>query len=143
MRMWMVDPSWMCRDHLLGEHRELHMIVGTINKGTDLTGYLDNGLLEVHNLRARHEALVAEMSLRGYFHTSPLKEFQVRTAGRIDPDESSAELLCRCIACYTKWAFKTLNGKEASDHWGAYQDSVRQLELLPTRAWIRIDAKLT
>lgn len=25
MRMWMVDPTIMCRQHLLGEHYELHV----------------------------------------------------------------------------------------------------------------------
>lgn len=44
MRMWMVPPELMCRQHLLGEHVELHMFVGAINKGTSvvtLPGYCE------------------------------------------------------------------------------------------------------
>lgn len=33
MRMWLVPPSHMCRKHLLGEHVELHMLLGTLKKG--------------------------------------------------------------------------------------------------------------
>ena len=30
MRMWGVDPKQMCRQHLLGEHVELHMQAGAV-----------------------------------------------------------------------------------------------------------------
>ena len=36
MRMWMIDPKLLCRKHLLGEHLEIHMFVGTINKGINV-----------------------------------------------------------------------------------------------------------
>ena len=36
MRMWMVDPQIMCRQHLLGEHTEMHMFVGTLKRGPAL-----------------------------------------------------------------------------------------------------------
>ena len=36
MRMWMIDPTMLCTKHLLGEHVELHMFVGTINKNKKL-----------------------------------------------------------------------------------------------------------
>jgi hypothetical protein len=29
--MWMVDPRIMCRNHLLGEHAEIHMFVWNID----------------------------------------------------------------------------------------------------------------
>ena len=41
MRMWMVNPEILCRKHLLGEHVELHMLVGWIIKGKSIQGYLD------------------------------------------------------------------------------------------------------
>ena len=37
MRMWLVPPSHMCRKHLLGEHVELHMLLGTLKKGKSIT----------------------------------------------------------------------------------------------------------
>ena len=54
MRMWMIDPTMLCMKHLLGEHVELHMFVGTINKNKKLDGYRKNGLVEIHNIQSRH-----------------------------------------------------------------------------------------
>ena len=53
MRMWMVDPSLLCRKHLLGEHLECHMFVGTINKNISIKGYIKNGLCEPDKLEIR------------------------------------------------------------------------------------------
>lgn len=63
MRMWMVNPRIMCRQHLLGEHVEIHMFIGTLNRKKSVKGYLEKGLLEIHNLYARHEILVEEMKI--------------------------------------------------------------------------------
>lgn len=63
----------MCRKHLLGEHLELHMLVGSLTKGRSIQGFLDNGLLEPQNLISRHNRLVKEMIFRGYKHNSPIK----------------------------------------------------------------------
>jgi hypothetical protein len=104
MRMWMVDPIIMCRQHLLGEHLELHMFVGTINAGKSLTGYTSTGLCEVHSIKSRHEALVAEMIKRGYRHNSPLPDFTNREEGAINLWESRKELLNRCSACLERFA---------------------------------------
>ena len=38
MRMWMVPVQYMCRKHLLGEHVEHHMLVGSIHKGLSMRG---------------------------------------------------------------------------------------------------------
>jgi hypothetical protein len=75
MRMWDIDPSRLCRQHLLGEHCELHMMVGTLNKGTRMEGYYAKGLVNTDLLVPRHEALVAEMTARGMKHKSPLPAF--------------------------------------------------------------------
>lgn len=74
MRMWMVDPRIMCKQHLLGEHAEIQMFIGTISRGKSVRGYLEKGLLEVHSLYARHEELVEEMKRRGYNHSSGIDE---------------------------------------------------------------------
>jgi hypothetical protein len=101
MRMWMVNPRFMCRKHLLGEHAEIHMFIGTIRRGKSVKGYLEKGLLEVHNLYARHEELVEEMKRRGYNHRSDVEE-KWRTAekrGVIDRKKSLDELVRRCLRC--------------------------------------------
>ena len=30
--MWMVNPKILCKNHILGEHKELHQCVGILNK---------------------------------------------------------------------------------------------------------------
>ena len=102
MRMWMIDPTMLCRKHLLGEHVELHMFVGTINKNKKLYGYRENGLVEVHNIKSRHAELVSEMYSRGMNHNSPLQKFKVFNFGFVDIDNSYNELLKRCTHCKTR-----------------------------------------
>lgn len=72
MRMWMVDPKILCNKHLLGEHVELHMFIGSINKGRDIEGYVKNNLIEPSKLYQRHQELVNEMKRRGMNHKSEL-----------------------------------------------------------------------
>ncbi len=104
MRMWMVDPKYMCRQHLLGEHLELHMFVTSINKKMKLTGFVKNNLLEVSSLKSRHEELVNEMEMRGYKHKTPLKDFDASYLGdlelqKINIPQSEEELFNRCDKC--------------------------------------------
>ena len=75
MRIWDVSPTILCRQHLLGEHRELHALWHILSQ--DKKGYANHpetkrwrGKLAA--LYARHEALVVEMTRRGYQHASPL-----------------------------------------------------------------------
>ena len=99
MRLWLL-PCWiMCDKHLAGEHVECHMFVGVINKGIDLTGYFDNGLLEIHSLRQRHDELVEEMIRRGWNHKSPLPSFQEEIRGHVDKVSNFLELASRCERC--------------------------------------------
>ena len=101
MRMWMVDPKLMCRKHLLGEHVELHMLVGSIKKGQSLQGFIDNKLIDTSKIQKRHDALVKEMERRGYNHKSPLKYTdKVKLGvGIVDPKVSLKELHRRCKDC--------------------------------------------
>ncbi|MBN2483993.1 MAG: pyrimidine dimer DNA glycosylase [Candidatus Omnitrophica bacterium] len=75
MRIWDISPKKLCRNHLLGEHRELHAIWSILTKNKK--GYSKHpetlrwkGKLAA--LYARHQALVAEMKSRGYNHYSDL-----------------------------------------------------------------------
>ncbi len=101
MRMWMVNPRIMCRQHLLGEHVEIHMFIGTINRNKSIKGYLDKGLLEIHNLFSRHTNLVAEMKHRGYNHCSNIdRKWKIaEKRGSIDREKSLRELINRCSKC--------------------------------------------
>ena len=71
-RMWMVKPEIMCRQHLLGEHKEIHQLLGTLRKQYKIDGYTRHNCVEVSSIEHRHNALVVEMQKRGYNHKSPI-----------------------------------------------------------------------
>lgn len=108
MRMWMVDPKKMCLQHLLGEHVECHMFVGTINKGTKVDGYISNDLLQIQSLRERHDRIAEELKKRNFEthgiiknHRTLLKDFNVNYCKhiKIDKDRNEKELRRRCEEC--------------------------------------------
>jgi hypothetical protein len=75
VRIWDVPPEILCRQHLLGEHRELHALWTIFTTGRK--GYANHP--ETRRWRgkqaalfARHDELVAEMGRRGYRHNTPL-----------------------------------------------------------------------
>jgi len=114
MRLWLVDPRIMCRQHLLGEHVECHAFVGTINKGVRVKGYLRDNLLQINMLAIRHEELAEEMKSRGYNHKSPLPELQIRynDPTEIDRKRSLEELLRRCPRCRERYENANENEKQ-------------------------------
>ena len=76
MRVWDIDPGYLNRQSLLGEHRELHGIVSII--ANNKKGYANHPetLRWVGYgwaLRQRHRLLAAEMALRGYTDKSPVR----------------------------------------------------------------------
>jgi hypothetical protein len=97
--MWNVDPSVLCRKHLLGEHVELHMAVGSIRRGKNLGRFISDGLIETATIQSRHQALALEMARRGYHHQSPLHYIDALHMGRVDPTASMLELARRCPEC--------------------------------------------
>ena len=102
MRQWHVDPKLLCRKHLLGEHVESHMFIGSLLKGKSIEGFIRDGLVEVHMIDVRHEEIAAEMLRRGYNHKSPLPEGTADVlyhAGRVDPKRSIKDLSERCAEC--------------------------------------------
>jgi len=108
MLIWDIEPKYLCANHLLGEHRELHAIwnILTLNR----RGYRRHpetrrweGKLAA--LYKRHEQLVREMEARGFRHASPLDPRlatgeSVQTE-YIDTPEQQREILrskgCRCF----------------------------------------------
>lgn len=99
MRMWNVDPSLLCRKHMLGEHLEMHMLNGCIKKGTSLKGYIEKGLVEVQNIKKRHDELASEMIKRGYNHKTHFLEFSCWDAGYVNVEQNIEELKRRCPKC--------------------------------------------
>lgn len=103
MRMWCVDVKKMCRKHLLGEHVETHMMVGTLKRGISINGYINDGLYQMDKIRERHDEIVSEMERRGYNHQSPLPEFSYDGPnGLVKEEENIKELKRRCEECRKK-----------------------------------------
>ncbi len=86
MRVWDIHPKYLCRKHLLGEHRELHGLWNILTKHGAKGGYSKHPetlrwVGKTKALYERHEALVKEFGRRGYKHYSPLdKKLGVGTA---------------------------------------------------------------
>ena len=97
--MWGVNPKILCRQHLLGEHLELHMLVGNIARGRSINGYITRGLIDPSMIYERHKVLVAEMLNRGYRHQSPLSLQPQYEKHPLDLDKNLAELMHRCKEC--------------------------------------------
>lgn len=81
MRVWDISPGYLNRASLLGEHREIHALWVVIHKQN--AGYRHHPetrrwLNCPEALVLRHNMVVAEMSLRGWQHHSPLPD---NTAG--------------------------------------------------------------
>ncbi len=100
MRVWDIDPKYLCDRHLLGEHNEIHAIWSVITK--NLKGYSSHpetkrwrGSLKA--LYLRHEATALEMEKRGFNHKSPLDKRRAIGKDRqdelIDPIEVQERLL--------------------------------------------------
>jgi hypothetical protein len=105
LRIWDVSPSILCRQHLLGEHRELHALWRILSE--DRQGYAHHpetrrwrGKLAA--LFVRHDALVAEMERRGYRHASPLERERATGCGVqrefVDPLDTQL-LILRAKGC--------------------------------------------
>lgn len=77
MRIWDIDPRYLCRNHLLAEHRELHGLWNILTIHGGKGGYSRHPETlrwsgKRKALYLRHEALAKEFSRRGYFHHTPL-----------------------------------------------------------------------
>lgn len=75
VRIWCLPVASLDRQHLLGEHVELHVIVNAILRGKGAWFNHPQTIRFKNHLGAlidRHEQQVAEMQRRGYKHNSPL-----------------------------------------------------------------------
>lgn len=84
MRIWDISPDKLCRNHLLGEHRELHAIWVVLTKARK--GYSRHPEVlrwkgKLKALYRRHEKLVGEFGRRGYRHHSDLDKRRASGSG--------------------------------------------------------------
>lgn len=139
MRIWDIDPGYLNRQSLLGEHRELHGIVSIIsNKKKGYSRHPETLRWMGHGwaLKQRHRLLVAEMNLRGYVDRSPVLSRSnpgVWPADYVDPPARQLALL--------EEKYKTLAGgriplpKNTQQLWAQHKYSVMARDI---RAYQRI-----
>lgn len=77
MRIWDIAPKYLCRNHLLAEHRELHGLWNILTKHNSKGGYSRHPetlrwIGKEKALYNRHKSIVDEFLLRGYKHHTPL-----------------------------------------------------------------------
>jgi hypothetical protein len=100
-RQWNIDPKLLCRQHLLGEHNEIHKSLGFIRAGRSADGWLRKGQIDPITYVARHAQLTFEMMRRGYNHQSPLDVSDiVLPIGNIDVEYNMRDLQDRCENCF-------------------------------------------
>lgn len=100
--MWMINPSLMCNQHLLGEHFEIHKAIGNLkHSGTWTKSLTRNGFLEPQNALSRHNLLIKEMKKRNMNHNSPLNISNLELpVGKVSINKSVKDLKKRCINCF-------------------------------------------
>ncbi len=81
MRVWDIQPGYLNRQSLLGEHREIHALVSIIEN--DKRGFAHHPETlrwkqHLGTLKLRHDQTVTEMALRGYRHYSPVGQSALR-----------------------------------------------------------------
>ena len=111
VRMWMCEPRILCRQHLLGEYKELFMIVGNLAKKRAISGYIKNNCIEPIFILSRYNQLVAEMLSRGYranaqftFSLSMLEYLPINEKNyKIDSQQALSTLLSRCPECRRRY----------------------------------------
>lgn len=114
-RMWMVNPKIMCRQHLLGEHKEIHQLIGSLENGRSVKGHIDKGQIDLTQIESRHAVLSVELERRGYNHKSPI-ELPIANIvsnfsdgfGKVDIDANLKDLLNRCVQCRIRYSNYTV-----------------------------------
>jgi hypothetical protein len=109
MRIWDIEPKYLCRQHLLAEHRELHGLWNILTKHGGVGGYARHPetlrwVGKQAALFRRHEREVEEFARRGFRHLTPLDPGlatgSVRQQKYIDTPKQQLEILknkpCAC-----------------------------------------------
>jgi hypothetical protein len=77
LRVWDISPKKLCKNHLLGEHNEIHGLWSIIinnKKGYSKHPETLRWRGKLKALYNRHEEIVNEMKNRSFKHNSPLEK---------------------------------------------------------------------
>jgi len=105
----MIDTVIPCKDHLLGEHFELHKHRHNFIKKHSMNGRLHPmPQIEPSSMESRHNELVEEMLRRGYNHNSPYEQPDISYLGddaniKIDKKVALSLLINKCDKCRKRY----------------------------------------
>ena len=112
MRMWGLNPKYLCNKHLLGEHGELHKFLPSFRKKYQVTNrVIPIVQIELSSYKQRHDALAEEMLNRGMNHKSPINKSDLpdfsylpdeHYNAKVDIENSIKDLKIRCEECKNK-----------------------------------------
>lgn len=100
--MWMVDPSNMCQQHRLGEHKEIHDLVGFIRGGhiEKVIFHASRGQVFPQHIAMRHEQLEAHDGLHSPIDVPRVAhDLQMADVTGDLLDHNADELARRCDVC--------------------------------------------
>jgi len=109
MRMWMINPKILCRQHLLGEHSEIHKHRHNFIKKHSINKRIQLGQIEPASMSIRHDELVIEMLNRGYNHKSDYEMPDLSYLNEhqryfiVDRNMALKDLLNRCEECNKRY----------------------------------------
>ena len=113
MRMWGIEPKFLCVNHLLGEHNEIHKHRHNFIKQHSIAKRIFPVVqIEPENMKKRHDELAEEMLKRGYNHMSPYEQPELshlkpeERYAKINKSISFSDLINRCPKCKER-----INGK--------------------------------
>jgi hypothetical protein len=106
MRMWMINPKYMCNKHLVGEHGEIHKHRWCFERKQSVKGRIfPNVQIEPSSMKMRHDDLAREMLDRGMNHQSPYEMPDIsylpnnQRYAKVDVNMSFIDLVGRCDKC--------------------------------------------
>jgi len=102
MRMWMIDPSKMCTQHIVGEHMEIHKHRHNFVKKHSISGRIKPIVqIEPLAMKKRHDVLVKYLKNHKSPYTLPdlshLPKEELNA--KVDIDYSYNDLISRCDKC--------------------------------------------
>jgi hypothetical protein len=107
--MWMLDPKLLCRQHLLGEHNEIHRHKHIFEMHYSIAGRISPiVLIEPESMKSRHDEIAKEMLARGYNHQSPYEQPDLshlpndQRYAKVDLKYNLKDLYNRCPECKNK-----------------------------------------
>jgi hypothetical protein len=106
MREWRIPPELLCRQHLLGNHNELHRYRPSFVKKHSMKGRIyPVVLIEPSNMKIDHDEIAEEMLRRGYNHNSPYEMPDIsylpedQRNAKVDVNYNLQDLINRCPEC--------------------------------------------